>query len=50
MKEALIIYFVVKRLKWGILKEDNSQDNELEKGWWRIVCKNEGILGGSGES
>ena len=42
--KALKIYFVVKGLKWDVLKVDDNQDNELENDsgkwlswkWWDV--------------
>ena len=42
MEEGLIIYFVVNRLKWDVLKTDENQVNELAKDggvWCRVKNK-----------
>ena len=38
VEEALILCFVIKKLKWGVLKVDYSQGNELGKDGGMLSC------------
>ena len=49
MEETLIISFIVKRLKRGVLTVDDNQDNELGKYGGEYCVNDEGDLSESGE-